>query len=579
MNKVTSEPPDKGITPHKWTFLEVARHIKSHGLKKSLQNAGRTATPLLQRLERGISRVSESKPHPSPLGTETPSSQIPTSPHHAVPQPGTPSTVATSLKERSITASNKNLLETVPNRTLRQCPAESSVSHAGRTVSVAGSAVEKDGSQTCNIETCNTTGPGARDTDSSSVSYLGLPRDSSKNNDSNAEVGTSGDYKCRIAAPNQFTPEETSNPPSDTWQTRVSITSLSESTKKQDADLKVKIPHIGSKSRLESNEQVELPVVAHEVPSELPSAMAETDPLSNVPISRQMTADEVVSHLVKHGITDMSGKLDYSTFDAHPIVTGGSSDIYRGQLKDGTGVAVKVLRFSVQSFSETSESIRDAARELHTWSKCDHPNVLPLYGLVTFRSRIGMVSPWMSEGTMPCYLKANPKASRHDLARLAYLHEKGIIHGDLKGTNVLVSKEGTPVLTDFGNATLRDRTLKFTQAGNDSAFTVRWSAPEFIKDSGLTLRTKASDIYALGMTIYEAIVGKVPYYGETELQVIIMVAMKKIPPKRPDWICINHESGEKLWDLLTRCWSWEPEARPSVTEVELTMSQIRLDTP
>ncbi|CUA74880.1 Non-receptor tyrosine-protein kinase TYK2 [Homo sapiens] [Rhizoctonia solani] len=299
-------------------------------------------------------------------------------------------------------------------------------------------------------------------------------------------------------------------------------------------------------------------------------------------ISRHMSAFQVVSQLVKHDIKDLSNSLDRSTFEGHPLVTGGSSDIYRGQLTSGTEVAVKILRSSTQYFSEISENIQDAAREIHTWSKCNHPNVLPLYGLVTLHSRIGMVSPWMSKGTMPRYLKMNPEANRHNLCiqiceGLSYLHKNEIIHGDLKGANVLISKDGAPVLTDFGNSTLRDQTLKFTQAAGEDAFTVRWSAPEFIKDNGVSLRTKASDIYALGMTIYEAVIGHVPYYGQTEVRVIIMVAVNKVPPERPRWMPKGNESGDRLWSLLLHCWAWEPEKRPSALQVKETIQEIEIE--
>ncbi|KAH7322154.1 hypothetical protein B0J17DRAFT_582816, partial [Rhizoctonia solani] len=56
-------------------------------------------------------------------------------------------------------------------------------------------------------------------------------------------------------------------------------------------------------------------------------------------------------------------------------------------------------------------------RELHTWSKCQHPNVVRLLGLALFRDRIGMVSPWMGQGNLPHYLKRTPGANRLSLVR------------------------------------------------------------------------------------------------------------------------------------------------------------------
>lgn len=61
--------------------------------------------------------------------------------------------------------------------------------------------------------------------------------------------------------------------------------------------------------------------------------------------------------------------------------------------------------------------IQHAARELHTWSKCNHPNVIPLLGLAVFRGRIGMVSPWMGLGNLPHYLEQEPEVNRQNMVR------------------------------------------------------------------------------------------------------------------------------------------------------------------
>ncbi|CAE6423368.1 hypothetical protein ACGC1H_002322 [Rhizoctonia solani] len=472
-NQAALQPPDEDINTHrhKWTFLEAAKYVMSHGLKRS---AGRMATPRFHRLRGSRSQDIKTKP------TSKPSSRIEV---HSSQAPGS----------------------------------QFEASQLSRNPSVAGSevALQLDG------------------------------------------IGAGVD---RVPTTHLMTDEEVNTRPNDYCQ------------------IKELMP-FPDKSAWETSHG---PLNANLAGSQLSAAYSEMTVVNDAAISRYMNASEAVSQLVKHGIKDLSEHLNQSTFEDHPLVTGGFSDVYRGQLTSGTEVAVKVLRLSAQCFSETSENIQDAAREIHTWSKCKHPNVLPLYGLVTFRGRIGMVSPWMSGGTMPRYLEANPEANRHNLCiriceGLSYLHENGIIHGDLKGANLLITGDGTPVLTDFGNSTLKDRTLKFTQAPGDDAFTVRWSAPEFIKDSGISLRTKASDVYALGMTIYEAIIGKVPYYGETEVQVIILVALKKVSPERPIWIPRGHENGDRLWDLLSRCWSWDPEKRPSAIQVTETIRKIRIE--
>ncbi|KDN34284.1 hypothetical protein RSAG8_12624, partial [Rhizoctonia solani AG-8 WAC10335] len=112
-------------------------------------------------------------------------------------------------------------------------------------------------------------------------------------------------------------------------------------------------------------------------------------------ISRRMTAPEVVSQLIAHQCNDVTDSLDLSTFNDSPVSQGGFSDVYRGYLSDGARLEVAVKALRISSLDPDPEHLKHAARELHTWSKCRHPNIVPLLGLAVFRGWIGMVSPWL----------------------------------------------------------------------------------------------------------------------------------------------------------------------------------------
>ncbi|CAE6376989.1 unnamed protein product [Rhizoctonia solani] len=221
--------------------------------------------------------------------------------------------------------------------------------------------------------------------------------------------------------------------------------------------------------------------------------------------SRKMAAREVISHLVARGCRDISSKLELSSFGDYPTISeGGFSDIYKGELLDSTAIALKVLRVSVDSIAETKH-LRRAAIELHTWNRCSHPNIMPLLGLTVFRERIGMASLWMKHGNLPRYLKEEPNVNRLNMCAqicegLTYLHQNNIVHCDIKGANVLISDEGIPVLTDFGTSLVLDRTMRFTPTTGGFSYTLRWSAAEIVQETHP--HTEASDVYALGMTIY-----------------------------------------------------------------------------
>ncbi|GAB1522457.1 hypothetical protein RhiTH_005575 [Rhizoctonia solani] len=219
------------------------------------------------------------------------------------------------------------------------------------------------------------------------------------------------------------------------------------------------------------------------------SADFPSDPQTPASVSKQMTIREVISHLVAHGCQDLTKEIDNNAFTEHPVSHGGFSDIYRGRLLDNAHVAIKVLRISATGITEDLKHFKHAARELHTWSKCAHPNVLSLLGLAEFRGRIGMISPWMTQGSLPRYLERTPDANRYNLCvqlcdGLSFMHQIGIIHGDLKGANVLISGDGIPVITDFGNSLYSNQSIEFTKTTSSNSLTLRWSASELITGSG-----------------------------------------------------------------------------------------------
>jgi len=114
--------------------------------------------------------------------------------------------------------------------------------------------------------------------------------------------------------------------------------------------------------------------------------------------------------------------------------------VYQGQLRDGLLVAIKRLRVNMDD-PEGKKFRKAAAHELYTWSKAKHPNVLELIGLARFQGQLAMVSPWMDNQSLPVYLSKDPKADKCEMSTqiargLAYLHEAGIVHGDVKSVGV-----------------------------------------------------------------------------------------------------------------------------------------------
>ncbi|CAE7129932.1 unnamed protein product [Rhizoctonia solani] len=218
--------------------------------------------------------------------------------------------------------------------------------------------------------------------------------------------------------------------------------------------------------------------------------------------------------LCRAGCVDLSLKMD-TRQETAIIVSGGSfGDIWKGEMHTGVKVAIKAWRTYALGPCE-HKTLKRAARELHLWSRMDHPNIHRLQGVILFRDQyLGMVSEWMDNGNLHEYLLKHPEADRYQLIVRSRCVRSGIhaqsgngvssstrVHGDLKALNVLVSSDGVARLSDFDFAIMSDASsLVFSATSNTRAGSIRWVAPEML--SGETpQRTRQSDVYALGMTM------------------------------------------------------------------------------
>ncbi|KAF9450092.1 kinase-like protein [Macrolepiota fuliginosa MF-IS2] len=253
---------------------------------------------------------------------------------------------------------------------------------------------------------------------------------------------------------------------------------------------------------------------------------------------------------------------------------GGFGDIYKGTFR-GHRVCVKMVRVCGPSCMDYARTFKMFSKEAGVWSQVRHPNVLPFYGvhLDGKYRRMCLVSPWMENGNICEYLSINPHANRLSLARdvahgLTHLHYKNIIHGDLKGPNVLISSSGRACLADFGLAYMSaPGILEWTsvRSSTHGCGTVRWNAPELIEsDKGIA--SKNSDVYAFGCVCYEIFVDAVPFHEIThDLSVILAIVKGKKPSKPSDNSKPFTSWGltDNIWNLMEQCWDSNPQHRPT----------------
>ncbi|KAJ1304146.1 hypothetical protein OPQ81_008546 [Rhizoctonia solani] len=281
-----------------------------------------------------------------------------------------------------------------------------------------------------------------------------------------------------------------------------------------------------------------------------------------------MTCADTISVLHNHGCSDLTSLLDEPACSRYPLAKGTKGDVFRGRFLDGAFIAIKTISSEYDHDQLSRVYHKRSARDIYRWSKCEHPNVVELIGLAVFHDCLAMISRWEENGNLLQYLSRHPSANRCELstsicAGLAYLHDNYIVHGHLKGANILIARDGRPMLMDFGNASLLDATLRFTQTNTEARFSIRWTAPEILR--GTTNHTPAGDVYSLGMTILEAFTSEIPFADKAETSVLTHVLIGKKIPMRPEKIIPKSGvHGDRLWDILTKCWAYDPEQRPSV---------------
>ncbi|KAF9018178.1 kinase-like protein [Hymenopellis radicata] len=194
----------------------------------------------------------------------------------------------------------------------------------------------------------------------------------------------------------------------------------------------------------------------------------------------------------------------------HPVCGGGFADIWKGSMKQTT-VSLKVLRFFAGGYN-ASELFKDCRREALLWRQLRHPSILPFFGMSDklFASRLCLISPWMKNGSLMEFLQRNPEHDRMkailEIAEgIQYLHDfdPPVVHGDIKGANILVKNDWSCCLADFGLALLAESRSPGSSA-MELRGSLRWLPPEMMNFSLFENDYfTALDIYSFGCTIIE----------------------------------------------------------------------------
>ncbi|KAJ3995640.1 kinase-like domain-containing protein [Lentinula boryana] len=334
-------------------------------------------------------------------------------------------------------------------------------------------------------------------------------------------------------------------------------------------------------------------------------------------------------------LSDLTDEVE--VIGQHPVAFGAFSDVWMGRWYDSVEskqrvVAIKYLRqVMVQNVRE--KLFKRLQAELLTWHQLCHRNLATLYGIMQSSTSIGMVSAWCDNGTISNYLEKKPEADRLKLiiqvaSGVAYLHHFNppVVHGDLKGGNILVNGHEQAVITDFGLSKVMEdlsnlsrSSMSESRRSTSTSFfagSTRWMAPELLlalvqdeengdgPDEDKIVKTTekraprvttASDVYAFASVCLEIVTGNLPYpHRKNDYSVTVDILRGVSPARGTDLqnalkhmlgtslgpspnsdgkIISRLVAGEKVFrDILERCWDGQSVMRPTMEEVLMRLN-------
>jgi serine/threonine-protein kinase len=246
---------------------------------------------------------------------------------------------------------------------------------------------------------------------------------------------------------------------------------------------------------------------------------------------------------------------DYEVLDV--LGKGGMGHVYRVRNVISDRIeAMKVLLEDVGS----QPGIEDRfIAEIRTLARLDHPNIAKLHTAFKVQNQLVMVMEFvegidlaerMKEGSIPVYKVVN--YINQVLSALGYAHAQGVVHRDIKPSNIMITPQGSVKLMDFGIAKSASEPL-LTQPGTTMG-SLLYMSPEQVHGSPVDAR---SDLYSLGIVLYELTAGRRPFEGDSTYQVLD--AQLNTPPPPP--IEINPSLPKPLNDIILTALQKDPANR------------------
>lgn len=249
--------------------------------------------------------------------------------------------------------------------------------------------------------------------------------------------------------------------------------------------------------------------------------------------------------------------------------SGAMGTVYKAiYVPDGRVVAVKIVNFGL---SGNESALQRFEREANILKQLKHPNIVRLFASGRYKGTPFIAMEFIEGESLDHVLLRRVRFSWEDVVligkqvclALQHAHEKGIIHRDLKPSNLMMLEDGTTKLTDFGIA--KDIDVTALTGANATVGTASYMSPEQCRGESITAK---SDIYSLGVVLFELVTGRKPFNAESPIE--MFSKHDKEAPPRPNWALKGSSTGEiPVWfeTTILQMMEKKPDHRPLNAEI------------
>ena len=274
----------------------------------------------------------------------------------------------------------------------------------------------------------------------------------------------------------------------------------------------------------------------------------------------------------------MNGRLIGNRYEiVEEIGKGGMAIVYKAKcLVLNRYVALKVLR---PEFREDKDFINRFKVEAQSAGSLSHPNIVSIYDVGQDGDLDYIVMEYVEGVTLKQYLDAKgviPWKEAVDYAAqicagLEHAHKKGIVHKDIKPHNIIITREGTLKITDFGIAKVMSTSTIAT--GGGAMGSVHYFSPEQARGGYTDAKT---DLYSLGVVLYEMVTGKLPFEGDTAVSIAMQhIEKEPVPPKQ-----LNPSIPQSLENVILKAMCKEQAGRyNTATQMIIDLKKVYIGTP